>query len=41
MQFVRVGILILLLLAGWVSVRGEPVLLLMHAVRGGVATLIG
>jgi hypothetical protein len=26
MQFVRVGILILLLLAGWVSVRTEPAL---------------
>lgn len=39
MQFVRVGILILLLLVGWVSVRAEPTL--VHALRGGVARVIG
>ncbi len=39
MQFVRVGILILVLLAGWVGVRAEP--MLMHALRGGVASATG
>jgi len=33
MQFVRVGILILVLLAGWVGVRAEPGLL-VHVLRG-------
>ena len=41
MQFVRVGILILVLLAGWMSVRAEPMLLLMHALRGGIASAMG
>ena len=41
MKFVRVGILILVLLAGWAGVRGEPMLILMHALRGGVASVIG
>ena len=41
MKFVRVGIIILLLLAGWAGVRAEPMLNLMHALRGGVASLTG
>lgn len=39
MQFVRVGILILVLLAGWASVRAEPMFL--HVLRGSVASAAG
>ncbi len=41
MQFVRVGILILALLAGWAGVRAQPMLVLMHALRDGVASAKG
>lgn len=39
MQFVRVGILILLLITAWVSVRVDPALL--HTVLGSVARAVG
>ena len=39
MKFVRVGILILALLAGWASVRAEPAL--MHALRGTTVSAAG
>jgi len=36
MQFVRVGVLILVLLAGWMSVRAEPGLV-QHVLEGCAA----